>query len=227
MIRTWQGVWNLQNMCWCYYHVAVFFLDLHFHDLVALITHLMLWANYFITPNFYFGHQIFIQFHHFTLTLLIPRHKPKHYHIPQGHIGISLHHTETYTSSVYLSDTHTLMDTYIHLLVSCCHLDPDHITSSLICSGFTCPASAAEPESLCLRAFCGCWSLPCPCLPQAGHVGGVVHISGSSPQQIASGRWNINTPAFLPFKWQDSEACSVKLPRVPQQEAALVAHRGT
>lgn len=155
---TWQGVFTCK-MCYCYYLVAVLFPALHFHNLIALTTHLML--DKLIPSGLNFGHQIF--------QLVSPLHSwyqdinPEHYQKPQGHIGISLHHAEACPFSVYLSGNCTLIDTYMHLLFSCCLLDPDHVTSALTCSGFTCPTSAAEPESLCLRAFLAAESLFCTC----------------------------------------------------------------
>ena len=166
------------------------------------------------------GHQIFIWSHHFILTLLIPRHKSEHFHIPQGHIGISLHHAEACPFSVYLSGTCILIDTYMHLLFSCCRLDPDHVTSTVTYSGFTCPTSATEPESLWLRAFSGCWILLCTFQQQAECVGEDVHISDSCPQKIASGKQDITAHLFCP-SGSRTQVCSEQLPTVHQQGVAL------
>ena len=154
----------------------------------------MLWTNWFLQV-WILGTRFSVSL---TISFLIPRHKSEHYQKPQGHIGISLHHAEACPFLVYLSGNCTLIDTYIHLLFSCCLLDPVHVTSALTCSGFTCPTSAAEPESLCLRAFSGCWILLCTCQQQAECLREDVHISDSCPQKIASGKQDITPHLYCP-----------------------------
>lgn len=111
--------------------------------------------------------------------------------------------------SVYLSGNCTLIDTYMHLLFSCCLLDPDHVTSALTCSGFTCPTSAAEPESLCLGSFSGCTRSPI-LLPTAGWMCQEdVHISDSCPQKIASGKQDIAPHLYCPSGSRTPKGCAL------------------
>ena len=106
----------------------------------------------------------------------------------------------------------------MHLLFSCCHLDPDHVTSALTCSGFTCPTLAAEPESLCLRVFSGCWILLCTCQQQAECVGEDVHISDSCPQKIASGKQDITPHLYGPSGGRTLRCALSSCPQLTSRE---------
>ena len=106
----------------------------------------------------------------------------------------------------------------MHLLFSCCRLDPDHVTSAVTCSGFICPTSATEPESLCLRAFSGCWILLFTCQQQAKCVGEDVHISDSCPQKIASGKQDITAHLFCPSGGRTLRCALSSCPQLTSRE---------